>query len=164
LYSHPPILFIQLERFKYIKNCPSKTHTYFEFHSEIDFQSFSHKSSDQISNTIYLLYCVIVHHGSAITGHYFCYLNIEMKGRFYLLNDSSISPANIDDVFKNNFGNLPNQKDCNQKSAYMLIYIHQNEIKNLFPFDAPIISSELSDWMINIQNNKKNPSILNFIV
>jgi hypothetical protein len=33
LYSLPPILFIQLKRFKYTKNGPSKTHTYFEFHS-----------------------------------------------------------------------------------------------------------------------------------
>jgi ubiquitin C-terminal hydrolase len=80
-----------------------------------------------ISNARYTLQSVVVHEGTADSGHYITYVREPNKSGWWLLNDNSVSPATWDDVVQNSFGDSLVDKEYGGAffggTAYMLVYV-----------------------------------------
>lgn len=67
---------------------------------------------------VYELYAVLVHSGSAMGGHYYCYIKSNEDKKWYNFNDTSVSEISQDEVFKT-FGD---KNGSGGGTAYMLKY------------------------------------------
>jgi hypothetical protein len=139
----PEILFVHLKRFKFNSesNSMTKVHTRISYPNKIDFSCYYLTKVDDI---IHCLYGVIVHDGLIDQGHYFVFLRDFKNNRWIKFNDTKVSIASEDEVFNQNFGGeesevyvtnsgeiIKSSKDI-QRTAYMLIYVQENKIQNLF--------------------------------
>ena len=144
----PPIFYIQLKRFNasYEKNCKE-----ISFESSLDLSKYVDSSE---KNFHYELYCVIVHDGNIDRGHYFAIINEFKQGKWFKMNDKSITSVRLKDVYTSNFGGkhitievndekkeLETKYENNEKTAYILIYILKDKVSELFE-DFNIIDSE----------------------
>ena len=74
------------------------------------------------------LFAVLIHSGSAIGGHYYCYCK-DGGGSWYEFNDASISEIEEEDVGKAYGGSASNTRggyswqSFSSASAYMLMYL-----------------------------------------
>jgi ubiquitin C-terminal hydrolase len=178
----PNILFIQLKRFQYDSKTLSfnKNNNQISFEEEIDLTNYINGSNYNSKNKrskkikekeIYILYCILVHSGSAESGHYFCFIK-DFKNNCYIkFNDTSVSLAEKKEVFNDIFGgekieyiikNTNKKKDDAKyevkdnikeitKNAYILIYIKKIKLMNFLM----IIKKKYKIFLKNIQKGKK---------
>ena len=189
----PNILFIQLKRFQY----DSQTSTFnkknqgISFKEEINLTNYldnnnnktkSKKRKKETEKEEYILYCVIVHSGSAENGHYFCFVK-DFKNNFYIkFNDTSVYLADKKEVFNHIFGgeeieykikNISKNKDKPKyevqdyikeikKNAYIFIYIKKNKIKELFNDDNDKMNKIFEEYSkLKKEEEQKNNGLKN---
>ena len=159
----PNILFIQLKRFQFdqIEETFNKKNNGISFKEEIDLSNYLSNKRTKKSKTKnkeeYILYCVIVHSGSAQNGHYFCFAKNFKNNCYIKFNDTSVYMAEKKEVFNHIFGgeeieysinNINKKKDKDNpkyevkhknkeitKNAYIFIYIKKDKIQYLFNND-----------------------------
>lgn len=114
----PPVLSIQLMRFKYDydRKCPIKYNDYFEFTREIDMEPYTVSGLSKIEGEVidtmddadadvptkYRLVGVVVHSGQASGGHYYSYIlqrsmGGEARNKWYKFDDGDVQECNFDD-------------------------------------------------------------------
>eukprot|EP00761_Pharyngomonas_kirbyi_P012405 gb/GECH01012432.1/.p1 GENE.gb/GECH01012432.1/~~gb/GECH01012432.1/.p1 ORF type:complete len:861 (+),score=178.12 gb/GECH01012432.1/:1-2583(+) len=104
LWKLPDILVVHLKRFQYSRYNRSKLATFVDFPIEgLDLTCF-----EEDDPVIYDLYAVSNHSGGLGGGHYTAYVKNSKNGKWFLFNDSSVSPASEDHIKSN--------------SAYVLFY------------------------------------------
>ena len=184
----PNILFIQLKRFQY----DSQTSTFnknnhgISFKEEINLtnyldKNYKSKSKSKIKEKEeYLLYCVLVHSGSAQSGHYFCFVKEFINNYYIKFNDTSVYLADKKEVFNHIFGgeeieykikNIAKNKGEPKyevehyikeisKNAYIFIYIKKDKINELFKNDKANLKKIFDDFSKKKkeeeQKNEKN--------
>ncbi len=176
----PNILFIQLKRFEYDPNEETfyKKNNGISFKEEIDLSNYlnnkNSKRSKKKNKEEYVLYCVIVHSGTAQNGHYFCFVKNFKNNCYIKFNDTTVYMAEKKEVFNQIFGgeeieysiyNVNKKKDKDpkyevknknkeiSKNAYIFIYIKKDKIKNLFNDD------EIDKIFKEYSKNKKEEEI-----
>jgi hypothetical protein len=139
----PEIVFLHLKRFKSTPDLKSmtKVHSRISYPYKIDFSSYYETKVDDI---IHCLYGVIVHDGLIDCGHYFVFLRDFKNNRWLKFNDTKVSIVCEEEVFDKNFGGeepeiyvtnigeIVESKRVIERTAYMLIYVQENKLQNLF--------------------------------
>jgi len=77
--------------------------------------------SKQGGEHVYDLYAVLVHSGSAFSGHYYSYIKSFENGNWYEFNDTLVRRISYDKVVKA-FGKPEHTESKNSTNAYMLLY------------------------------------------
>ena len=154
----PNLLFIQLKRFQYdpTEETFNKKNNGISFKEEIDLSNYlNNKKTKSRKKEEYILYCVIVHSGSAQNGHYYCFVKNFKNNCYIKFNDTSVYIAEKKEVFNEVYGgeiieytisNTSKNKDNPNyqvitknkeitKNAYIFIYIKKDKIKDLFNND-----------------------------
>ena len=147
--SFPRVLVIQLKRFHFNNTTKQmeKLNNKFVFTDDLDLSSFA---SQQIRSHVvsrYSCFGVVVHSGSIDSGHYYSYIKHYMSSNncWYKLNDTQVALAETYEVFTHNFGGdiyaynydmyrgcIAEMKTINNSSAYLLVYIRQDVVDELF--------------------------------
>ena len=152
----PNILILQLKRFEYNQKREAmiKINEFFEFTDEINLEKYMYKKNNNIFNTnenddkeyednLYSLHSVVVHKGSANSGHYYAYIKPTVEDMWLQFNDEVVRPADSYEVFDNNFGGSYKSYKLKSKgeisetnysfdsNAYILIYIKKSMRKNI---------------------------------
>ena len=173
--SFPPVLLLQLKRFEYNskRDIMVKINDYFEYYDEIDLNKYLDPQAEKISkeDNIYALHSVIVHQGSATSGHYCAYIKQSKSSRDWLLfNDDHVRPADQYEIFKQNFGGnceifknrgaqgeiISNNMNY-ERSAYILVYIQKNkQNKFVCQNNLDIIPNYLKKRFENEKEDEKN--------
>ena len=149
----PKVLILQLKWFHFCAETfqINKISSFFEFPEILDISSFSSLSEK------YTLQSVIIHSGSTLLGHYYCYA--AHNNQWIQFDDHQVSPVSFSDVQKSGFGvrETPPAKRCKRSesgkpprpsrmamklkggnecclmdettSAYLLVYTQANEGK-----------------------------------
>ena len=123
----PPFLFIELKRFIYKFGCEViKLTNYCEFPFELNMSLYSEVEQD----SIYILKGIIVHTGSANSGHYYSFIydrkriDLPNEKRWLKFDDKKVSSLDIESIPEHSFGNKSNGSPSGEKTncAYILIY------------------------------------------
>ena len=163
----PNFLFLQFKRFTFDPETSTfdKKNKAISYKEELDLTKYIHTNNNSQSKSkrknkekdIYVLYCVLVHSGSADNGHYYCIAKDFANKVYIKYNDTSISTAEKKEVFKQLFGGeeieytiqnivkdkkneepfyeVKEKKKEIKRNAYILIYVRKSEINNLFNED-----------------------------
>src|SRR5690606_2944286 len=75
----------------------------------------------------YSLYSILIHSGNINRGHYYAYISPKVNHEFYKFNDSLVMKINNEKEIYSQFGG-----DNTYSSAYLLVYIKDNQINKLF--------------------------------
>ena len=139
----PPLLQLHLKRYEFdLKRlAPVKVDSSFEFPVELDLSEFSPKSKQCLK---YQLYGVFVHDGHAGGGHYYVYLRPGCQNKWYRFNDSLVHIVDERTAVARNFGGSALQK-CTF-SAYMLMYVRSDCIKDLFSSERTAIPRHIPEY------------------
>jgi len=147
----PKTLVIHLKRFQFDVETATRKKIYdrFEYPSELDMkrylnsESISTHTDDQ---TTYLLKGVVVHKGSADSGHYYSFIQDRTSLKWFKFDDKTISDFNVKSLDKETFGaadypvygcgmgfgwNRTISMTSDKKNAYILIY-EQLASKNMW--------------------------------
>ena len=147
--SFPRVLVIQLKRFHFNSTTKQmeKINDKFVFTDNLDLSAFA---SPQVGSHVvsrYSCFGVVVHSGSIDSGHYFSYIKHYMSSNncWYKLNDTQVALAETYEVFTHNFGGniyaynydvyrgcIAEVKTVNNSSAYLLLYVRQDVVDELF--------------------------------
>jgi len=148
----PNILILQLKRFEYNqkKEAMIKINEYFQFYNEINLEKYlnTHNKNNEKNNREdncmnYCLHSVIVHKGSANSGHYYAYIKPTIDNNWVLFDDENVRPADFYEVFDNNFGGSHKYYKMKPKgeisettysfesNAYILVYVKKSMRENL---------------------------------
>ncbi|CAB4395464.1 unnamed protein product [Rhizophagus irregularis] len=148
--SFPPVLHLQLKRFKYDiqKGAIVKINDRFEYPMEIDLEEFLSKDADKSNSHKYLLHGVLVHSGDLHKGHYFALLKPEKDGKWFKFDDDRVIPVTENEVLEYNYGgknpnNNPNKIGhtlIKHTNAYVLIYIRKSNINEVL---SPLVSEDV---------------------
>ena len=174
----PNFLFIQLKRFTFDTNTYTfdKKNKAISYKEEIDLTKYINENN--LNTEIYILYCILIHSGSAENGHYYCIAK-DFKNKVYIkYNDTTILTAEKKEVFNQLFGGeeieysikninkdkeepfyeVTNIKKEIKKNAYILIYVKKSEINNLFNEDniKEIFNSYKQKIRIKKEKEKEN--------
>lgn len=158
----PNIIIMQLKRFEYNpkKEIMVKINDSFEFNETLDLNPYIYKNdqNQEDEDNTYSLHSVVVHQGSANSGHYYAYIRPTIDDFWIQFNDEIVRPADKYEVFDNNFGG--NYKTYKMKNkgeiisnlnyfefnAYILVYIRNSMRKDILsPFDDNQIYLELKE-------------------
>ncbi|KAH0791742.1 Clan CA, family C19, ubiquitin hydrolase-like cysteine peptidase [Histomonas meleagridis] len=158
----PKVLHLHLRRFQYDFNYNrmTKINSYFSFPKTIDLKPYLIQTEEnQDEDWEYELFGILVHSGYAYGGHYFAYLRTTPEEKWYKFNDSSVSIATEAEAIDNNFGGVDKYSTSNYErtySAYMLIYIKQSEIQNIYhPISNDDIPKSIIDYYHDFLTKKK---------
>ncbi|CAN3475729.1 ubiquitin carboxyl-terminal hydrolase 15 [Diutina catenulata] len=154
--SFPPVLHLQLKRFKYdfLVDDQVKIDDLFEFPDEIDLAPYLADNADGRSeNWRYRLSGVLVHQGSISNGHYYALLKPTRDGAWLRFDDDKVYKVTPTQVFAENYGanevtpqQLAKMTRAEQQeayvrrvtSAYMLVYLRVSELDRIFPPEQPV--------------------------
>jgi ubiquitin carboxyl-terminal hydrolase 7 len=161
----PPILQVHLRRFEYDYNYNRliKLNDRFEFPETIDLADFLSREAVPPASTKFDLYGVLVHSGSAYSGHYYAFLRTSTAADWYKFNDTLVTRASVQEAVNDNFGSSSGSTKTSvygQTSSggynyghtgygysasswangYMLVYVRQT--------DAPVIYQRIDDSQI----------------
>uniref|UniRef100_A0A915PZW7 Ubiquitin carboxyl-terminal hydrolase n=1 Tax=Setaria digitata TaxID=48799 RepID=A0A915PZW7_9BILA len=92
---------------------------------------------------LYELFSVMVHQGSASGGHYFAYIKNMDQDKWFCFNDSSVTPASIEDIHRT-FGGSSGGWSSGNTNAYMLMYRQIDRKRNA----RFVKTSELADHLL----------------
>ena len=190
----PNLLFIQLKRFQYDlqTNIFNKKNNGISFKEEIDLSDYLYNNDNEKIKNEYVLYCVIVHSGSAESGHYFCFVKDFKYNCYIKFNDTSVYLAEKKEVFNEIYGGeeieyiiknvTNNNKDSPRyevknkikeisKNAYIFIYVKKNKINDIFNYDDNIkeifekysIKKKKEEEIIQKLENNNNKTIDEFV-
>ena len=159
----PTVLQLHLNRFEYDYNYDrmTKINDKFEFPEEIDLSEFLAKDADHSKSSVYELFGVLVHSGSASFGHYYAFLRPSTDKQWYEFNDSRVSKVDKDKAIEDNFGgesstgysyggysNYYGYSSGKYYSAYILVYVRKNEANNVFqPIPDEAVPPHLKEYM-----------------
>lgn len=155
--SLPPILYVQLKRFRYDPkaNAVVKSNKRFEFYSKLDLRQYCADATYTLHSVLgksieyhslkcqgncCSFYLQIVHSGKANSGHYMAYTCPKADGKWLKFNDEIVTVCSVRDAVDRNFG-----KESSTTNAYMLVYIknsHLPQILREVSQDA-VVSEEL---------------------
>jgi len=137
----PNVLILQLKRFEYNpkKESMVKINDYFEFPETLDLSSYMCESTKNHNMfNLYTLHSIVVHKGSANSGHYYCFIRPRLEDIWFKFNDDFVKPANKNEVFNINYGGVIKQYRhkgrgeivesnlSSEANAYILVYIKNN--------------------------------------
>jgi len=126
LWRLPDALVIHLKRFNYNRYFRDKLDTFIDFPvSSLDLSKWVVNAEEQ-KNCIYDLYAVSNHFGGMGGGHYTAYAKNLVDGRWYNLDDSSVSPVDSERVVT--------------QAAYVLFYHRRTKGSSAPSRAAPITS------------------------
>ena len=114
----PEILVITLRRFEY----NTKSGARYKINTEFDISptiNLKHLMEDQNKDLIYDLKGIIIHAGTADSGHYISLVN---NNRWYEYNDAEVSNISSQDAFKN----AAAKGSISSANAYILVYTKSN--------------------------------------
>jgi len=115
LWMLPDLLIIHLKRFSYNKYWRDKIETDVDFPLEgLDMRKWVVNDAEK-KEAMYDLYAVSNHFGSLGGGHYTAFVKNLLTGKWYNMDDSSVSPVHPDTV--------------KSKAAYVLFYCRKNKKK-----------------------------------
>ena len=130
----PKYLIVLLERFKYdnINNSIIKINKYFEFNQNLSLKDYIIDNKKNMNNNqdyLYKLKSIIIHKGSAISGHYFGLINDYEKELWFKCDDKEIKIIDKNFIPYLSFGNKVNLENDfnNDSSAYMIFYEKYND-------------------------------------
>jgi len=166
----PSVLIIQLKRFEYNpkKEAMVKINDSFEFYEEVDLGRYLIKNitnNNTNDDNNYTLHSVVVHQGSANSGHYYAYIKPTLKDFWVQYNDEIVRPADKYEVFNNNFGGthktykhkskgeIITNSNSYESNAYILVYIKNSERKNIL---NPVLSTDIPVALRNRFEHEKN--------
>jgi ubiquitin carboxyl-terminal hydrolase 7 len=139
LLELPKVLQLHLKRFEYDFHSLTqvKVDDRFEFPEQLNMASYlARKAPPQCS--MYQLFGVLVHYGTAIGGHYYAYLRPNCGAKWFKFNDSLVTEADSQKAIRENFGgDLYGSRTTYfsyQKiySAYMLFYVRNDAVSEVF--------------------------------
>ncbi|GBB89579.1 hypothetical protein RclHR1_01630017 [Rhizophagus clarus] len=162
--SFPPVLHLQLKRFKYDKKkgVMVKVNDRFEYPMEIDLEEFLSKDADKSSSHKYLLHGVLVHSGDDLhKGHYFALLKPGNDGKWFKFDDDRVIPVTDSEVLEYNYGGKIDHNLPRFTNAYILVYIRASNINEilspLVPRDIPShLRKRRSKELISLLEKKDN--------
>jgi ubiquitin C-terminal hydrolase len=129
LVKLPEILHIQLNRFDFFGFAGvQKLNNFIKCPRQLDLKKYL-IHEHQNPSTIYQLYGILVHSGTALSGHYVSELNLGINKNvqeWYLFNDGSVFKISIPSTEK-----TPSNSEYGE-TPYLLIYIRQDCIQSLF--------------------------------
>lgn len=126
-----------------------KINEYFEFYDELNLDKYMYENITENSNkkdvneNLYVLHSVVVHKGSANSGHYYAFIKPTVEDYWIQFNDEVVKPADHYEVFDNNFGGthkyykLKNKGEISEinysfeSNAYVLVYIKKSMRENV---------------------------------
>lgn len=125
--------------------CLSKIHDHFRFPMDLDMGRYLSSPSASKDN-LYVLHSILVHGGDVGGGHYYALICIE--GKWYKFDDEIVLSVSENEAIWMHYGrrkyDLPFPDDLHSEvsqedigggtstfSAYMLVYIRQNELKEI---------------------------------
>jgi len=115
LWKVPDILIVHLKRFSYNSLWRDKISTFVDFPIlGFDISKFIVNEKEEKSSCIYDLYAVSNHYGGLGGGHYTAFAKNIIDGKWYNLDDSSVTP-------------LSNAEQAKTSAAYVLFYKRRNE-------------------------------------
>uniref|UniRef100_A0A8C4ZHR2 Ubiquitin carboxyl-terminal hydrolase 15 n=1 Tax=Gadus morhua TaxID=8049 RepID=A0A8C4ZHR2_GADMO len=123
LWSLPPVLVVHLKRFSYSRYMRDKLDSLVDFPlSDLDMSEFL--INPNAGPCRYDLIAVSNHYGGMGGGHYTAYAKNKEDMKWYNFDDSSVSPANHDQIVS--------------KAGYVLFYQRQDTVKGtgFFPLDC----------------------------
>ncbi|OHT15794.1 hypothetical protein TRFO_13801 [Tritrichomonas foetus] len=106
---------------------------------------------------IYDLFGVLVHVGSANSGHYYAFIRPTTEKQWYQFNDSSVTFASEKQAINQNFGDF-----YDERNAYMLVYVKRDYINDIF-IDFPLEIPEKVQNLIQryeTENDKININLV----
>lgn len=114
----------------------------------VDNDDFIHKQKNKKD---YKLFGVVVHSGAVADGHYYCYLNID---GWYKFNDSVVMKVSEDEAIFDNFGGVHPYRECEKNySAYLLVYVDENEWDKIIKQKVEIVKS-VEDKILESESGK----------
>lgn len=114
LWSLPPVLVVHLKRFSYSRYMRDKLDSLVDFPlRDLDMSEFL--INPNAGPCVYDLIAVSNHYGGMGGGHYTAYAKNKDDGKWYNFDDSSVSPANDDQIVS--------------KAGYVLFYQRQDTVK-----------------------------------
>lgn len=152
----PNVLIIQLKRFEYNpkKDVMVKINDCFEFYETIDLSKYMDNSNTESEN-LYSLHSIVVHQGSANSGHYYAYIKPTTSNHWILYNDEIVRPADAYEALNSNYGGtyttfrhkgrgeIVQTSKYFESNAYVLVYIKTSErtkiLSPVYEFDVYII-------------------------
>jgi len=102
---------------------------------------------------VYELFSILIHRGSAMGGHYYCYIRSFSTRQWMCFNDSSVTFMNDSD-FEEAYGSKRDSNSQSGVNAYMLMYRKYDPIKNVMEISKDELSEEFKS-IIEEENNKK---------
>eukprot|EP00941_MAST-03F_sp_MAST-3F-sp1_P004371 g4371.t1 len=98
----PPVLMLHLKRFVFnlMTLRREKVSDDFIFKESLDMTPFLEKTSTSENSlkNIYELFAVLIHHGTAMGGHYFAYIKDPFTAEWYCFNDSTVTKVDVSEV------------------------------------------------------------------
>ena len=155
----PHILICALNRFEYDINFDTKkkVNNRLTFPQTINSKEFF--PSYESNESIYELYSIIIHSGSARGGHYYTITKSYEDNKWYKFDDSVVYEINIDDVIEQLYGN-----DQSDTSAYILLYSNCNKEKFTFDVNEDLmkeIEKEEVEYQKALEEEKERMSYMN---
>lgn len=133
----------------------------FEFYDTIDLKKYIDQKSKHNKDNVFTLHSIVVHKGSATSGHYYSYIRPGLEDFWLKFNDDIVRPANKLEVFNNNFGGQIKQFRYRGKgeifenvtvsdaNAYILVYIRNNCRQSIL---QPISSFDVFYYLSRFQS------------
>ncbi|CAB1347388.1 unnamed protein product, partial [Coregonus sp. 'balchen'] len=144
LWSLPPVLVIHLKRFSYSRYMRDKLDSLVDFPlSDMEMSEFL--IDPNTGPCRYDLIAVSNHYGGMGGGHYTAYAKNKDDGKWYNFDDSSVSPANEDQIVS--------------KAAYVLFYQRQDTVKGTGYFDLDREEEEREEVEENGEGKEERKSV-----
>ena len=150
-----PTVIIHLKRFEFDidRQVNHKLLDYFEFPLSLDIYPYTlHGINNNISDSskedyLYDLVGVVVHSGSADSGHYYSFIQDRFSNKWLKFDDNVVTPFSVENLQDECFGgkqlattqHSSVKEQSKMKNAYMLVYQRRNYDNTLFQNNATSI-------------------------
>ncbi|OIR58541.1 MAG: ubiquitin carboxyl-terminal hydrolase [Amphiamblys sp. WSBS2006] len=145
----PPVLVLHLLRYEYdpFKDRTEKVHDRYEFPRVLYMDDYLSEDTEHDALQKYLLVHVLVHLGHGVEGrHYVVYIRDLATDRWMKFDDDVVTYATESEAVESNYGGAGEPRERSRgkflrrvSSAYMLVYVRESDIQNVF---SPDVGSE----------------------
>ncbi|KAH8740737.1 ubiquitin carboxyl terminal hydrolase domain that is fused to a MATH domain [Cryptosporidium ryanae] len=168
----PPVVQFHLKRFQF--NIQSmdmiKLNDYFSFPERLDLTNYTSDSGKERNasknSQVYILHTVVIHQGDVHSGHYYAYIRPNPDSNWYRFDDEKVTLVSSASAIEDNFGGFeydvwdylgnPERevpKRLKTHSAYILVYIKENQAKELL--DEPVPHEVNPDLVVKYQREQE---------